>query len=133
MPIGHRRTADPAIDRGADIGIIKIDLCALELCLRRLQLRRRDALRCLRAVDGLLGTGIFLQQLLRAPEFDIGVLELCGLGLRDRRLLDVHGRLERRTLERVKQIALLDVGTFREKLLSKKAVTRATMLTLLIA
>ena len=113
---GHRRTADPAIDRGADLGIIKIDLCALELCLRGLQLRRGDALRCLRAVDGLLATSIFLQQFLLAPELDIVVLEL-RLGLRDRGLLDVDGCLERRALQRVKQIALLDVGTFREKLL----------------
>ena len=44
----------------------------------------------------------------------------CACGLRDRRLLDVHGCLERRALQRVKQIALLDVGTFREKLLVQK-------------
>ena len=116
LPIGHRCAADAAVDRGVDLGIVEIDLCRLELCLRRLQLRRRDALRCLRVVNGLLGTGIFLHELLLAPELDVAVLEL-RLGLRDRRLLDVDGRLKRRALERVEQVALLDVGTFREKLL----------------
>jgi len=36
---------------------------------------------------------------------------------RDSRLLLVYGRLVRRALERVQQIALLDVSAFREKLL----------------
>jgi hypothetical protein len=83
----------------------------------------------LRGVDGLLGPGVLLQQLALAPELYFSVLELRR-GLRDRGFLDVYDRLERRALQCVKQIPLLDVGTFREKLLSRSGHARfcATLL-----
>src|SRR5438046_2146652 len=48
-------------------------------------------------------------------ELDVGIGEL-GLGLRDRSLLAVYGRLEWRFFERVEQVALLDVGALHKKL-----------------
>jgi hypothetical protein len=79
-------------------------------------LRRCGPLRCLRIVHGHLRPGIFLNQLLRTPECGIVVLEL-GLGLRDRRLLDVDGGLEGRLFEGVEQVTLLHVRAVHEELL----------------
>ena len=56
----------------------------------------------------------FIHSSLRALELDVGVLEL-RLGLRDRSLLAVYGRLEWRLFERVEQVTFLDVGAFREE------------------
>lgn len=105
---------------GVDLGVVEIDLRRLELSLGQTELGRCAALFRPCVVDGLLSAGGFVNQLLRPPKLDVGVLE-HGLGLFDQRLLAIEGRLKGRPLKGVDEIALLDVGTFHEELLVQEA------------
>ena len=59
FPIGNRRPTDAAIDWRSDFGVAEIDLRLMKLSFRRLHLRRRNALRCQRAINCDLGSGLF--------------------------------------------------------------------------
>ena len=85
----------------------------MKLSFRRLHLRRRNALRCQRAIYCDLGSGTFLQQLLRARQREIGILQL-GLGLGNRSLLDLDVGFERSPFQAIQKLSLLDVGAFRK-------------------
>ena len=89
-------------------------MAQLSLCSS--DLRRKSAFRGKRGIDGRLVAGRCLQQGLRAPKRQLGIVML-RLQLLHRCLVSLNLRLKWGLLEAVKQIALFDLGALDEELL----------------
>ncbi len=110
---GQRRAADLAVDRRADLGVVEIDLRLLQRRLGAFDLRLKRLLARKRRVDARLLAGGRVEKLLGAAQRHRGIDEL-RLEIVDRRLLCRDVGLERRLLEPVEQVALLDLGALVE-------------------